>query len=220
MRNRRLHDSLRAFCLDAAHALSAELEAGAEIEFELDERSTGRSVLYRYKPLIAPFIGERWPQLRTLESFTDAAEQLGSGAAAYLRVQGLAADADPEPALLAMCERIWEDATSFAFPEERFERVYSDVERALYEDVLQAAIAAPLPGLVMERDRVEIGEGLVLVRGDLSGAPPEAVWPAGAVEIERGRVQPHVVALIESELTADSNLPLPEARWRLRRLVT
>ena len=126
MRNRRLHDSLRAFALDAAHVLSAEIEGGAEVQFELDERATGRSVLYRYRPLIASFIGERWQQLRTLESFTPAAEQLGSGSAAYLRVQGLDVEADPEPALLAMLERIWEDATSFAFPEERFERVYAD----------------------------------------------------------------------------------------------
>src|SRR5437763_559335 len=180
MRNRRLHDSLRAFCLDAAHCLSAELEGGAEVELELDERSTGRSVLYRYKPLIAPFVGERWQQLRTMESFAEAADALGSGSAAYLRVQGLAGDADPEPALLAMLERVWEDATSFAFPEERFERVYGEVERALYEGVLQSAIAAPLPGLVMERDRVVIADGFSLLRGDLSGAPAEAVWPTGS----------------------------------------
>ena len=220
MRNRRLHDSLRAFALDAARALSADIEAGSEVAFELDERSTGRSVLYRYRPLIASFVGERWQQLRTLESFGPAADELGTGSAAYLRVQGLATDADPEPALLAMLERLWEDATSFAFPEERFEYVYQEVERALYEGVLQAGIAAPLPGLVMERDRVDIGDGLSLVRGDLSGAPPEAVWPAGAPEIDRGRVQPYVVALIEEELSADSQLPIPEARWRLRRLVT
>src|SRR5437899_2737290 len=184
MRNRRLHDSLRAFALDAARTLSADIEAGAEVAFELDERSTGRSVLYRYRPLIATFVSERWQQLRTLESFGPAAEELGTGAAAYLRVQGLAVDADSEPALLAMLERIWEDATSFAFPEERFERVYEEVERALYEGVLQAAIAAPMPGLVMERDRVDIEHGLALVRGDLSGAPPEAVWPAGAPEVD------------------------------------
>lgn len=220
MRNRRLHDSLRAFALDAARALSAEIEAGAEVEFELDERSTGRSVLYRYRPLIAAFISERWQQLRTLESFRPAAQELGMGSAAYLRVQGVAADADAEPALLAMLERIWEDATSFAFPEERFERVYEEVERALYEGVLQSAVAAPLPGLVMERDRVDLGDGLVLVRGDLSGAPPEAVWPAGTSEIDRGRVLPNVVAVIDSELPADADMPLPEARWRLRRLVT
>jgi hypothetical protein len=190
------------------------------VAFELDERSTGRSVLYRYRPLIATFISERWPQLRTLGSFGAAAEDLGTGAAAYLRVQGLDADADAEPALLAMLERIWEDATSFAFPEDRFETVYEEVERALYEGVLQASIAAPLPGLVMERDRVELGDGFTLVRGDLSGAPPEAVWASGTSEIDRGRVIPHVVALIDAELPADAQLPVPEARWRMRRLVT
>src|SRR5689334_23528327 len=156
MRNRRLHDALRAFALDSARTLSADLEAGAEVAFELDERSTGRSVLYRYRPLIATFISERWQQLRTLESFRPAAEELGSGSAAYLRVQGLAADADAEPALLAMLERIWEDATSFAFPEERFEMVYTEVERALYEGVLRSSIAAPLPGLATERYWVDV----------------------------------------------------------------
>jgi hypothetical protein len=220
MRNRRLHDALRVFALDAARALSADLAAGAEVAFELDERSTGRSVLYRYRPLIAAFISERWQQLRTLESFAAAAEELGSGSAAYLRVQGLAGEADPEPALLAMLERIWEDATSFAFPEDGFERVYQEVERALYEDVLQSAIAAPLPGLVMERDRVDLGDGMALVRGDLSGAPAEAVWPTGISEIDRGRVTANVVAVIDAELPVDARLPVPEARWRLRRLVT
>jgi hypothetical protein len=219
MRNRRLHDALRAFALDAARALSADIEAGAEVAFELDERATGRSVLYRYRPLIASFIGERWQQLRTLESFGPAADELGLGAAAYLRVQGVSTDADAEPALLAMLERIWEDATSFAFPEDRFEKVYDDVERALYEGVLQCAVVAPLPGLVTERDRIDLGDGLTLVRGDLSGAPPEAVWPAGASEIDRGRVAPNVVALIDTELPAGAQLPVPEARWRLRRLV-
>ena len=220
MRNRRLHDALRAFALDSARALSADIEAGAEVAFELDERSTGRSVLYRYRPLIATFVSERWQQLRTLESFGAAAEELGTGSAAYLRVQGLAADPDAEPALLAMLERIWEDATSFAFPEERFEMVYLEVERALYEGVLQSAIVAPLPGLVMERDRVDLGDGMALVRGDLSGAPPEAVWQSGTSEIDRGRAIPNVVALIDAELPADAQLPVPEARWRLRRLVT
>src|SRR3954470_12350699 len=96
MRNRRLHDALRAFALDSARVLSADIEAGAEVAFELDERSTGRSVLYRYRPLIATFISERWPQLRTLESFAPAAAELGAGSAAYLRVQGLASHADAE----------------------------------------------------------------------------------------------------------------------------
>jgi hypothetical protein len=73
---------------------------------------------------------------------------------------------------------------------------------------------------VMERDRVDLGAGMTLVRGDLSGAPPEAVWPSATSEIDRGRVAPNVVALIDAELPADAQLPVPEARWQLRRLVT
>src|SRR5436190_1166626 len=83
-----------------------------------------------------------------------------------------------------------------------------------------SSIAAPLPALVMERDRVDLGDGMALVRGDLSGAPAEAVWPTGISEIARGRVTANVVAVIDAELPVDARLPVPEARWRLRRLVT
>jgi hypothetical protein len=72
----------------------------------------------------------------------------------------------------------------------------------------------------MERDRVDLGDGLALVRGDLSGAPPEAVWPSGTSEIDRGRVAPNVVAVVDAELPAEADMPVPEARWHLRRLVT
>src|SRR4051794_41906288 len=112
MRNRRLHPAPRAFALDSARALSTDIEAGAEVAFELDERSTGRSVLYRYRPLIATFVSERWQQLRTLESFGPAAEELGTGSAGYLRVPGLAPDAGSRPGRPAMLERSSEGCTS------------------------------------------------------------------------------------------------------------
>src|SRR4051794_41871172 len=100
MRNRRLHPAPRAFALDSARALSTDIEAGAEVAFELDERSTGRSVLYRYRPLIATFISERWQQLRTLESFGPAAEELGAGPGAGPPALALRAAAATEPAPL------------------------------------------------------------------------------------------------------------------------
>src|SRR5207248_6104979 len=55
---------------------------------------------------------------------------------------------------------------------------------------------------------------------DLSGAAREAVGPAGsrATRVERGG--PYVVALLETELPSEAALPIAEARWRLRRLVT
>ena len=64
-----------------------------------------------------------------------------------------------------MLERLYEDATSFGFPEERFERVYREVEATLYRDALAARVVAPLRGVAIEAERIELGDGLALVRG-------------------------------------------------------
>ena len=95
-----------------------------------------------------------------------------------------------------MLERLYEDATSFGFPEERFERVYREVEVTLYRDAVRALVIAPLRGAWMEIGRIELGDGLSLVRGD-AAAPargvPEAARPgsvrAGARR-PRGRPDP------------------------------
>jgi hypothetical protein len=174
VRNRALHDALRNFALEAAALLSDELKAGAELEFDVVDESSGRGpTLYRYRPRIPEFIGARWAALRELPSAADAASTLGAGAAAYLRGNGLPG-AQAEPALEAMLVRIYEDATSFGFPEERFERVYLEVEATLFADALQTTVLAPLYGVELEAPRIELGGGLALVRFDSMDAPPEA----------------------------------------------
>ncbi|HEY0631424.1 MAG TPA: hypothetical protein VGC98_05175, partial [Thermoleophilaceae bacterium] len=160
MRNRALHDALREFALEAAAHLTHELQQGAEIPFDVVEEPGGGTVLYNYHPLTTEFIEQRWAELRRLPAFGPAAEALGSGAQNYLRSQAAtAAAADSEPALAAMLERIYADATSFEFPEERFERVYAEVEHALYQNTLRTAIVAPLYGFEMEHDRLDLGDG-------------------------------------------------------------
>src|SRR5919201_659372 len=91
---------------------------------------------------------------------------LEAGAELYLRLRGQPVTEDAEPALRAMLERLYEDATDFHFPEERFERVYAEVERTLYEDTVRSSVVAPVQGLVLESDRVELGAGLVLAVGE------------------------------------------------------
>src|SRR3954453_17015698 len=195
MRNRALHDALRDFALEAAALLLEEQRAGAELEFDVDEEPRRRGpvlyryrppprrgpVLYRYRPLTERFIHERWDRLRELPCCPRAAETLGSGASVYLRVRGLRGE-QAEPALTAVLERLYEDATSFEFPEERFERVYEEVERTLYQGTVHTVVLAPVPGLFLDARRVELGEALVLARGDCVDAPPEVAWPAGAEE--------------------------------------
>ena len=146
MRNRALHDALRDFALEAAALLTDDLKAGAEVEFDVVDEGGGRGpALYRYEPRTGAFLAERWPRLRELPACAQACHELGAGASAWLRVNGLRGE-QAEPALQAMLERLYEDATSFGFPEERFERVYGEVEVTLYRDAVRARVVAPLRG--------------------------------------------------------------------------
>src|SRR4051794_5913416 len=219
MRNRALHDALKDFALEAAAQLSHEIQQGAEIPFDVLEEPGGSTVLYNYRPLTTEFIAARWQDLRGLPSFDRATEALGSGAENYLRTQATAASPDSEPALAAMLERIYADATSFDFPEERFERVYAEVERALYQNTLRTAIVAPLYGFEMEHDRLDLGEGLFLIAGDKLDAPAAAVWSTPGGEVEHGR-SPNVLCVLRRDVAADDPLPIAEARARFRRLLT
>ncbi len=232
MRNKALHDALRGFALEAAKLLRDDQLAGAELAFDLDEgggaragRRGGGPTLYHYRPLTDRFIAERWTRLRMLESRLPASEALGSGAAAYLRVNGLHGG-ESEPALQAMLERLYEDLTDLTFPEARFERVYDEVERTLYERGLPATILVPLHGVELVSDRVELGDGVVMVRGDRTDAPDEAVWgdPAGAGsaagdEPNAGDV-PNALLMLTREIAPEEGLPLAEARERFGRLLT
>jgi hypothetical protein len=216
MRNRDLHDTLRDFALEAAAFLEDELRAGAEIEFEVDEQPAGsKTILYRYTPLTSKFIDERWDTLRGLSTCPAAADALGTGAALYLRLQGKPG-VDAEPALRELLDRLYDDATDFVFPEERFERVYGDVERTLYEDSIAAVVLAPLPGLELEHGRVDLGDGMSLIGGEAIDAPPEGVWS----DPRERASEPYTLVVLERDIRSDMPLPVTEARIRFHRLLT
>jgi hypothetical protein len=220
MRNRALHDALRLFALEAASLLRDDQAAGAELEFDLDGGGGPGPALYHYRPLISKFISERWTRLRMLDSRQPAAQTLGAGASAYLRVNGLRGG-EADPALRAMLERLYEDMSDFTFPEERFERVYAEVERTLYEESVQATVLVPVHGLELQAERVELGDGMELARGDRTDAPDEAVWgdPADPSSGDE-RQQPNALLMLTRDMAPDAGLPLEEARERFRRLLT
>jgi hypothetical protein len=211
MRNRALHDALREFALESAALLTDAQRAGEELQFDVaDEGSRRGPALYRYRPLTERYIAERWHRLSELPTCATAAEALGAGAAQYLRMNGLRGE-QAEPALQAMLERLYEDATSFTFPEERFERVYADVESTLYRDSVAATVVAPIRGLELEQGRIELSDGLALVPGGGIDAPPEAVWAD-----DDG---PCTLCVLERQVAPDDPLPAEEARERFPRLI-
>ena len=110
-----------------------------------------------------------------------------------------------EPALQAMLERLYEDATSFGFPEERFERVYGEVEVTLYRDAVRARVVAPLRGAWMEIDRLELGDGLSIVRGDRFEGPHE---------------RSELLCVLERDAPRTSRSPPSEAAERFAAVIT
>jgi hypothetical protein len=219
MRNPDLHDALRAFATDAARLLSDDLSAGAEIEFDLDEGDGHGHRLYHYRPLTARFIGERWDRLRELPTCAPAANALGAGSVAYLRMNGLRGE-EAEPALQAMLERLYADATDFKFPAIRFEASYQEVEQTLYERSQTARVLVPVHGLEMDAERIDLGDGMMLERGDCADAPPEAVYgpadPGGTGKAD----EPAAILSLNAEVTPGEPMPVADARRRFRRLLT
>jgi hypothetical protein len=84
---------------------------------------------------------------------------------------------------------------------------------------VRARVVAPLRGAAMDAERVELGDGLSLVRGDVADAPPEAVWPdplddGGADE------EPAVLCVLERDAPADEGIPAADAARRFASVVT
>jgi hypothetical protein len=221
MHNRALHESLAAFVEEAAWQLAEEVSGGAEIPFELSESAPARSrstaPLYCYRPLTGAFIAERISELAKLPSHLTARSQLAAlaGVDAYLRSRGARSmPADPrdkaDAALQAFLRAIWADATDFTLDPARFEHAYAELEAAVYAECSLTQVLAPVEGLVIESERVELGGGLTLVRaGTLRDAPEELHVDSWAT-----------VACVRAESGPGEGPALEAAGRRLRRLQT
>jgi hypothetical protein len=225
VRNAALHRELETFTVDASGRLTAELAGGAEIPFELIEERVGARGgrgLYVYRSLTGDFIASRRPALQTLPSHGDALRALAGCEAldSYLAERGAVKLPDDrhgqsEAALEAFLAAVFEERSEFGFEPAHFEAAYGELERALYEGHGTATVVAPVMGIALDRDTVELnlGEGLSLIRGDALGdAPPEAVWGDGE--------EPNVLALLAIDQERSDHPPVSVARARFRRILS
>jgi hypothetical protein len=222
VRNRALHDQLRAFGQGAAEHLTGCLESGAEIPFEVAETPGATSKLYRYRPLSSQFVRERFPELRAIDGFGQTVLGLArlEGSSAYLRVLGVdyvpAGERDrAEVVLREFLARLWDEATTFELDDRRFARAYAEFESVVYENTVVTTVLAPVIGVRLAAERWDLGEGIALARGDLCDAPPEAVW-VGADE----QAEPNTLVLLTVEATPQDPPPLTSARLGFRKLLT
>ncbi|HEX8975579.1 MAG TPA: hypothetical protein VF781_03620 [Solirubrobacteraceae bacterium] len=223
MRNAALHHQLEAFTVDASSRLSAELAAGAEMPFELDEeRGGGRPSLYCYRPLTGLFIQRHAPALGVLPSWEAAESRLAVSDALedYLHEQGESRiPRDPRgqarAVLVTFLGRVFAGRSDFGFEPAHFEAAYSDLERALYEGHCTATVIAPVLGVALDVNTAELalGDGLSLLRGDLMpDAPADAVWGDGE--------EPNVLAVLSVDQERSARPPVSVARTRFRRVLT
>ncbi|MDW5597281.1 hypothetical protein VSS74_23235 [Conexibacter stalactiti] len=223
MRNRTLHQLLRAFTEDAGLQLAAETARGAEIPFEVVEEPGARSALYCYRPLTGNFIRSRMGILDRLPTYLPVARTVAAieGVDAYLRKRGEPRIPPDEreradAVLRSFLSAVYAESSEFGFQSERFDAAYRELEAALYEGRQVALVVAPLLGLALESDDVPLGDGLSLARGEsVPDVPPEAVWSTPG-EVEHGTV----LAVLTLEGDKLAGPPLTTARTRFRRLLS
>jgi hypothetical protein len=223
MRNRSLHERLRAFCEQAAFQLESEAAAVDDLPFEVVAQPGARTPLYCYRPLTGEFIRERADLLEQLPAYSSAAGALVglAGVDEFLRLRGEApVPEDPaglaHAALRAFLSAMYVESTDFEFSPRRFERVYDQLEAAVYQRRSLTAVIAPIHGLSLVSPEVPLDEHMSLVRGDsLDDVPPEAVWSGPG-----GGDGPNALALLTLEDAGSEERALALAGDRFSRLLT
>lgn len=217
MRDRQLHQTLRAFAEEAAWTLAAETAGGAELPFDVIEEGPGRGgpSLYCYRPDTAGFIDEHAAALSGLENWLPAVHALGAcgGLDGYLRSRGhthipAAGRELAEAALRAFLGALFEDLSEFVLSEERVARAYRELEDQVVGGAQGVEVIVPLLGIELESEEVALTNGLSIARPSaLDRVPEHAAWDG---EHET------VLAVIRGE---DDDVAF-EAAARVRRLVT
>jgi hypothetical protein len=187
MRNRSLHDALRAFADHASLQLAADAAEGAEVPFEVLESGGGPSPLYCYRPLTGEFIAERQTSLARLPTYVPACRALEGvgGLERYLELRSSRRIPDDasiraEAALRCFLGAVWDGSPEFELTPERFDRAYRELESSVFEARAMTTVVAPLLGLEFDSREVALAEGFAVVRGDaLDDPPPDALRPLG-----------------------------------------
>src|SRR4051794_32408372 len=217
MRNGRLHGVLAEWVRDACTALSADADGGADIDFDvLETGREGGTPLYCYRPLTDRFVADRHELVATLPAAAAARAALErvDGLERYLLRQGQPDPGDPRGRAEAATRRLLARALGdgdLDYSPERFDRVYGELEEAVYAGRSLATIVAPIHGLALESDELLLADGVRLVPGHaLHDAPPDAVRGA----------QPPLLAVFERPEGGPEGSALSAARISFRRLQT
>lgn len=235
MRDRMLHDSLRALTDDASRLLDDQMASGAEIPFEVGEstgaverdetirrdgRASRSATMFAYRPLTAEFVASHADQLRSLPTFESAAQHLARtrGMIAYLRVRN-------EPVLdvgeltharlgaLAFLGAVWADAEHFSEWQDRFDRAYNELESVALAERLVTTVFVPVHGIRIDGESVSLGAGVELLS-------PEELDPECAERFSDSAAGADSFCSFSVDAPSDAPTPLAEVRALARSVLT
>jgi hypothetical protein len=189
VRSHQLETAITGFVHDAATHLQAELEAGAEVPFELESHSArgrGRergAQLYCYRPLTGAFIGERWQALANLESCA-AAERLLEclqGLDRYLlqhdvRIGRGDRRSRTTVVLRTLLEEVFAERTSFELDGERLRHALARLDATAFTNAGEVALIETLHGMGV------VAPELAHTRAPAIGRP-ELAWALARFEM-------------------------------------
>jgi hypothetical protein len=203
-----LNEALRRLAAEAATRFTTLVASGDQIPFDVAESAgPDEAFFHSYVPLTARFVREREAELRTLPAFEPAREAVAMAgvAAPYLEQRGESVPAEPgERAARLMTiflADLWDGCSEFSLDRQRLEEALAVLD-AEAGDVDEADIVVvPLVGLQMSAARLQLPNGMQLVRADSFEAPIEAMRSEG---MGRAAWDPQFLAIAEQGEDADS----------------
>ncbi|MBS1843531.1 MAG: hypothetical protein JST53_03845 [Actinobacteria bacterium] len=200
MRDFLLNESLRRLATEAATRYNAMVAEGEQIPFDVATDTAEDSPFYSYVPQTGRFVEERVGELHALPSWSAAREAVVEAGVASTYLEGRGEVVPPEPGTRAerMLEvftvELFREGTGFALDRNRLEAQVStlDAEARSADDA--DLLMVPIVGLRMSMNRLQLPNGVRIVRADQVAAPIEAMRSEG---MGRAAWEPQFLAVAE-----------------------
>lgn len=200
MRDFLLNESLRRLATEAATRFNAMVAEGEQIPFDVATDTAEDSPFYSYVPQTGRYVAERTDELHGLPGWSAAREAVVEAglASTYLEARGEIVPAEPGTRAERMLEvffvGLWEGCTGFALDRERLEEQIAtlDAEARSADDA--DVLIVPIVGLRMSMNRLQLPDGMRIVRADSIAAPVEAMRSEG---MGRAAWEPQFLAVAE-----------------------
>jgi hypothetical protein len=190
MRSSQLQAALSEFIEAASAHLHAAVQAGAEVQFELEPKIARRGMpgasLYCYRALTAEFIAARISELEHLPSYAEAARLLANYDGLDRYLASVSAESPrgersrrARAAIQALLWEVFDEQSNFELRPERLQVALQGLQSAALAGAGAITLVATLHGLTISSPELRITRGLTIAHADVLQGLPEGAIPDG-----------------------------------------